>query len=416
MSEATGGPADHDAPGPGAGPGEPPTRPGPSAPSWTSPSGPGAASTPPGPPAAPPPPRTPAAPAAQPPPPAWGPVAPPPGPSPYPPPAAGLPGVAGWGAVPAAPKPGVVPLRPLGVGEILDGAVSYVRRDPRTVLGISAVIALVTAALQFLALAATSRSIAVTPTTATLADSLSGSLGSLTASAVDSAVGWVLGVVATGLLTVAMGQAVLGRRVTAAQAWARTSSRLWGLLGLAVVRSLAVGGVAAVGVLVAVLVGLALSGSSTGAAVAVGVLLGLAGIAAAVWVDIRLLLAPVSLILEGAGITTAMRRSWALVAGAWWRTFGIYVLGSVIAAVVTSVLAIPFTVVGALTTLGSLESGGAPSLGYMLSVSLATLVSSTLVVPFTSGVVALLYVDRRIRREALDLELARAAGVPGARP
>ena len=31
-----------------------------------------------------------------------------------------LPGVTGWGAVPQAPKPGVIPLRPLGVGEILD--------------------------------------------------------------------------------------------------------------------------------------------------------------------------------------------------------------------------------------------------------------------------------------------------------
>jgi hypothetical protein len=29
--------------------------------------------------------------------------------------------------------------------------------------------------------------------------------------------------------------------------------------------------------------------------------------------------------------------------------------------------------------------------------------------PFTAGVVALLYIDQRIRREALDLSLARAA-------
>ena len=31
-----------------------------------------------------------------------------------------------------------------------------------------------------------------------------------------------------------------------------------------------------------------------------------------------------------------------------------------------------------------------------------------------AGITALLYIDRRIRREALDIELARAAGVPGA--
>ncbi|CAM5588344.1 Glycerophosphoryl diester phosphodiesterase membrane domain-containing protein OS=Streptomyces microflavus OX=1919 GN=Smic_29140 PE=4 SV=1 [Streptomyces microflavus] len=41
------------------------------------------------------------------------------------------------------------------------------------------------------------------------------------------------------------------------------------------------------------------------------------------------------------------------------------------------------------------------------------MIVSTLVYPFLAGVMALLYVDQRIRREALDLDLARAAGLPG---
>jgi len=107
-----------------------------------------------------------------------------------------------------------------------------------------------------------------------------------------------------------------------------------------------------------------------------------------------------------------MRRSWALVQGAWWRTFGIYLLGSILAAIVSSVLAIPFALVGTLASIGSLENGELP-LTYTIATSLATLVSSTVVLPFTSGIVSLLYIDRRIRREALDIELARAAGLPG---
>ncbi len=324
----------------------------------------------------------------------------------------GLPGVAGWGAVPLAPKPGVVPLRPLGVGEILDGAISYIRRDPKTVLGISAVISLVIALVQFLALAVTSGSAALSTGTTSVADALAGSLGSLTATGVQSVVSWVLGVVATGLLTVVMGQAVLGRRVTAAQAWQRTSSRILALFGLTLLVSLVVGVIGGGGILLAVLLGYGLWQSSAGLAVLVGLAVGSAAIAAAVWVNIKLLLAPVALMLESAGVRTSMRRSWALVQGAWWRTFGIYVLGSVLAAIVSSVLAIPFTVVGAIATVGSLESGTLP-LGYTLAMSLATLVSSTIVLPFTSGIVSLLYIDRRIRREALDIELARAAGVPG---
>ena len=325
----------------------------------------------------------------------------------------GLPGVAGWGAVPQAPKPGVVPLRPLGVGEILDGAISYIRRDPKTVLGISAVIALVIALFQFVALAATSRSLSVsTSATASPEDALAGSLGSATASLVQYAVSGILGVVATGLLTVVMGQAVLGRRVTAGQAWQRTKARFWALLGLTLLVSLIVGATFVVGILLAALVGWGVSNASIGLGVLVGVVVGVGVAALAAWLSVKLLLAPAALILENAGVTLSMRRSWALVQGAWWRTFGIYLLGSILAAVVSSVLAIPFAVLGAVTSFSSIQNGQLP-LTYTLSTSLATLVSTTIVLPFTSGIVSLLYIDRRIRREALDIELARAAGVSG---
>jgi hypothetical protein len=39
--------------------------------------------------------------------------------------------------------------------------------------------------------------------------------------------------------------------------------------------------------------------------------------------------------------------------------------------------------------------------------------SSTLTLPISAGAVSLLYVDQRIRREALDVDLGRAAKVPG---
>jgi hypothetical protein len=40
-------------------------------------------------------------------------------------------------------KPGVVPLRPLALGELLDGAVGVLRGYPRPTLGMSAVVAVV---------------------------------------------------------------------------------------------------------------------------------------------------------------------------------------------------------------------------------------------------------------------------------
>jgi hypothetical protein len=49
-----------------------------------------------------------------------------------------------------------------------------------------------------------------------------------------------------------------------------------------------------------------------------------------------------------------------------------------------------------------------------LFVSIGGMIAQTITLPVSAGVAVLLYIDRRIRREALDLELARSAGVaPG---
>src|SRR3954471_436791 len=88
------------------------------------------------------------APAPPPPPAGWG--APPPPPAgwgqPPPPPAGwGPPPAPGWGTGPPSGygswtppvQPGVVPLRPLGLGELFDGAVQTMRQNPRVMFGVS---------------------------------------------------------------------------------------------------------------------------------------------------------------------------------------------------------------------------------------------------------------------------------------
>ncbi|MGW1973914.1 hypothetical protein ACWCOY_37470, partial [Streptomyces tubercidicus] len=74
--------------------------------------------------------------------------------SPPPPPTWGGTAQGGWKppqwGLPPSPKPGVIPLRPLGVGEILDGAVSTMRAHWRTVLGIALAVSLVTQAASVL--------------------------------------------------------------------------------------------------------------------------------------------------------------------------------------------------------------------------------------------------------------------------
>jgi hypothetical protein len=51
---------------------------------------------------------------------------------------------------------------------------------------------------------------------------------------------------------------------------------------------------------------------------------------------------------------------------------------------------------------------GTSTLGLVVT-SVGTILASTVTAPFSAGISGLLYFDQRIRREALDIELARAA-------
>ena len=58
--------------------------------------------------------------------------------------------LSGWVPPPQAPKPGVIPLRPLGVAELLDGAITAIRRYPKAILLPSFVVALGVGAFGYL--------------------------------------------------------------------------------------------------------------------------------------------------------------------------------------------------------------------------------------------------------------------------
>jgi hypothetical protein len=310
-----------------------------------------------------------------------------------------------------------VALRPLGVSDILDGAIGYIRRDPRTVLGLSAVMSLLLVVLSFLANLASFQSLAAlgsdvsdsagTDATPSFLDSGAGGLGSIAALLLAVPIG----IIATGMLTVVVGQAVLGRRVGAAQAWAAARPRVWTLIGLTLLLALIVGGVAVVGIALAVGVGVLVGQSvNVGAGILLGLVLAGAALVCALWLGVRLVLAPVVVVLEKAGVTTALRRSAALVSGSWWRIFGIWLLAQIISSVVGQVLTVPFAIAGVVLAVLLPSTSGLWWVTFAV-LGLGSFVASVITMPFTAGVTALQYVDQRIRREALDIELARASGV-----
>ncbi|MFF7795129.1 glycerophosphoryl diester phosphodiesterase membrane domain-containing protein [Streptomyces sp. NPDC007991] len=323
-----------------------------------------------------------------------------------------------WGGPPPAAKPGVIPLRPLGVGEILDGAVSTMRTYWRTVLGISLTVAVITEIIvvlfQGLVLDDSSTE-ALNDPSATLSE-LSRAMGdAMLNSTVVFVISLVGTVIATALLTTVTSRAVLGKSVTIGEAWRDARPQVVKLFGLICLLLLITAGIVTVGTLPGLLI--AASGS-TGAGVALTVLGVIGAGIVALWLMIRFSLASPALMLEKQGIKKAMSRSTKLVRGTWWRIFGIQLLATIIANVVASIIVIPFTFLAAALSGGGvtgwLNSGGS-GLGwtFLIVSGIGAVIGSMITFPITAGVTVLLYIDQRIRREALDLELARAAGVQG---
>ncbi|MFJ7338670.1 glycerophosphoryl diester phosphodiesterase membrane domain-containing protein [Streptomyces sp. NPDC101110] len=324
----------------------------------------------------------------------------------------------GWGGPPPAAKPGVIPLRPLGVGEILDGAVSTMRTYWRTVLGISLTVAVLTEVIvvlfQGLVLDDTSTD-ALNDPSASLSE-LSRAMGdALLNSTVVFVISLVGTVIATALLTTVTSRAVLGKPVTIGEAWRDARPQVLKLFGLICLLLLITAGIVTVGTLPGILVGITVNG---GAGVGLTVLGVIGAGIVALWLMIRFSLASPALMLEKQGIKKALSRSAKLVQGTWWRIFGIQLLATLIANVVASIIVIPFTLLAAALSGDGLTgwlNTGVGSLGwtFLIVSGIGSVIGSMITFPITAGVTVLLYIDQRIRREALDLELARAAGVQG---
>ena len=135
-----------------------------------------------------------------------------------------------------APKPGCVPLRPLGVGDILDGSFRVIRRNPRTTLGLSALIGVVqvtiTSLLQVLSVHQLGQVNVLSADNSGASTNLGPLLGGEFTAFMTLVVSTLLGAVLTGMLTVVVTQDVLGVKMSLSDVWARVRGRMWALVGI----------------------------------------------------------------------------------------------------------------------------------------------------------------------------------------
>ena len=315
---------------------------------------------------------------------------------------------------PRPPRPGIVPLRPLGAGELLDGAFQAMRRHPRLVLGAAALVAVVEEGLQLpvrLLFASSLGRLGATSGVVT-PDQLGGLFREVAGGvSVLAVVGYVVGLlggaVINGLLTVVVGRAVLGEAVDARDCWRAARRRVLGLIGLGLLTLVLELLVVAVCLVPLGLV--LLLGGSALAAVLLGVLGGLAGVVAVVAVAVLLSLAPPAYVLEGDSMLGAVRRSAGLARARFWPVLGMLLLTGVITFFVAAAVSAPFSLGGSALTGAASVAGTATTLPGLVLSSLGTVIGLTVTLPFTAAVIGLLYVDARMRREGFDIELQRAA-------
>jgi hypothetical protein len=289
-----------------------------------------------------------------------------------------------WGPPPAAPKPGVIPLRPLGIPELLDGSITAIRRYPKATLVPSFLVALALGAVNFLTVLVSLtmyRGIDdLGPNTMTGSD-LAGIVGpTVFVAMVGGLVQFVATVLLTGIITAVMGQAVLGNPVTLAEAWEVVRPRAWRLLGL--------------GLLVGLIVGLGL------------LFCLIPGVILAVYLSV----ASAALVLERSTVGASIGRSWRLVSGAFWRTFGALVLMVIIYFVINVAISVPFAVPELVAPSVDSATLEVDETRFVINNAISTVggvIVSTITLPFIAAVISLIYMDRRMRTEGLDITLAR---------
>ncbi len=293
--------------------------------------------------------------------------------------------------------------RSMSVGEWLDATFTLYRRNFALIASISAVVQIPYALLTWLLFELTGvatfvRSPFSSFTTQTLTPAQAQAL-------INSAVG-VLAVSAgllllSLLLVVPLGEAATTRAVSD-RYLDRPSSLLsayraaWSRIGALVTMILIlvgayVGAIAAV-VALAILLG-AVGAGGLGAVIAVLAVIAL--IPAAVVVYVRTAIAVPAIVLERVSGLRGLQRSWELVSGRFWPTFGRLLLLALISSIISSVVAAVFELPGAAI---------APNNTFIFS-QVASAIAAVFVGPITYIGVTLLYYDTRIRKEGFDIEM-----------
>jgi hypothetical protein len=294
-----------------------------------------------------------------------------------------------------------MPLRPLDLSELYDTAVKTIQHNPRTMVGVAALMTTALSILTFVPDLLGLRYFVITPLNADAEDVDAGLLLPMSSLVLT----WMAVALMIGVLVVAVNDTAFGREITPGQLWSRIRHRLPGILGLALITSLVP--------LTLLIVPLALGAGLFYLllpifpilAVPAGLALGALGPVAISVLITRWSLAFPVLLLENLGIRAALARSWNLVRGRSLRVFGILLLTLLIIEVVDSLLTLPFSLAGMIPLMIIDDPGDGLLLLAQFLITVGKVITGMLVHAFLAAVITLLYLDLRMRYEGLDVAL-----------
>ena len=323
-----------------------------------------------------------------------------------------------------APKPGIIPLRPLTLTDLFSGSFSALRKNPSVLFGFTIIVMTVVA---LLSLAGTMLPLfSFTSLMSNDLDPQASSkalLDSAYLSVVSTIVGYIAllagsflaGTVLDGVLSVAVSQLVIGKKITFKQSWALVKPRLWSMLGASFLSMLAVG--SPLLVLVILFFMSLYSGPGSDAFFSLfGLLLALSVpvVLASYVISIRFLYAPVCAVLEEKGPIEAVKRSWALTSGSFWVTLGRVILINVVVGFIAGLIVQVIGIIAAIVMFTILGDPSDPSNVWSTIIlygviSALQMLAYSLVVPILAAYQTLMYVDEKIRKENFAPLLAHAS-------
>lgn len=298
-------------------------------------------------------------------------------------------------------RTGPLPLHPMSLSDLLDGAFKLLRADAATIVLITLALF---GPLQLLAAWAQRDTLDVF---GLLLDPGSAP-GAMDQGFGNPLIGMVAGLAqflvlpfVTGAVARVVGGSYLGETIPVGTALKAALRRWWSLFSAWILVHLAEFAGVLVGFALLVAGAVAGGGAGGGAVVVVGVILVLLGFLGAVFVMPFFVAVAPAIVLEDLGAVRAMRRSAALMRRRYWPYLGTAVLTGLLATIVSyALMAVPM---GLAFAVGS---------GAWLLWALGSVIANVVALPFVAIVATLMYFDGRIRAEAFDLtvvadELAR---------